>query len=185
MHYFNLQKFQFINDLNINTISKDTTNLSVIYRNYSKVVKSKELIKIKEFCKKKGIKFYISNKIDECIKYNLDGLYIPSFNKRNLTKKLNPNKQIIIGSAHNQIEIRKKIQQGCKIIFLSPLFKTYKFKYLGITRFNLIKMSFKKKFVALGGINLNNIQKTKMLNLYGISGISMYKKKPAYKGRFF
>ena len=62
-------------------------------------------------------------------------------------KKLNPNKQIIIGSAHNQIEIRKKIQQGCKIIFLSPLFKTYKLKYLGITRFNLIKMSFKKNLL--------------------------------------
>ena len=45
---------------------------------------------------------------------------------------------------------------------------------------NLIKLSFKKKFVALGGINSNNIYKTKMLNLYGISGINMYKKKPAF-----
>ena len=181
MHYFNLQKFQFISDLNINFISKDTTNLSIIYRNYSKKIKSEELIKIKEFCKKKGVKFYISNKIEECIKYDLDGLYIPSFNKRNLIKKLNPYKQIIIGSAHNQVEIKKKIEQGCKIIFLSPLFKTYKFKYLGVSRFNLIKISFRNKFVALGGINKKNIQKTKMLNIYGISGISMYKKKPALK----
>ena len=88
MHYFNLQKFQFIDDLNINLIGKDTRNLSIIYRNYSKTIKSRELIKIKQFCKKKGIKFYISNKLEECLKYNLDGLYIPSFNKRNLTKKL-------------------------------------------------------------------------------------------------
>ena len=181
MHYFNLQKFQFISDLNINFISKDTTNLSIIYRNYSKKIKSEELIKIKEFCKKKGVKFYISNKIEECIKYDLDGLYIPSFNKRNLIKKLNPYKQIIIGSAHNQVEIKKKIEQGCKIIFLSPLFKTYKFKYLGVSRFNLIKISFRNKFVALGGINKKNIRKTKMLNICGISGISMYKKKPALK----
>ena len=180
MHYFNLQKFQFINDLNINTISKDTTNLSVIYRNYSKTIKSKKLIKIKEFCKKKRIKLYISNKLEECLKYNLDGLYIPSFNKRNLTRKLNPYKQTIIGSAHNEIEIRKKIEQGCKIIFLSPLFKTYKSKYLDISKFNLIKMSFKNKFVALGGITQKNIKKIKMLDIYGISGISMYKKKPAF-----
>ena len=179
MHYFNLQKFQFIDDLNINLISEDTINLSIIYRNYSKTVKSKELIKIKQFCKKKRIKFYISNNIEECLKYDLDGLYIPSFNKRNLTKKLNPHKQTIIGSAHNHIEIRKKIEQGCKIIFLSPLFKTYKSKYLNIPKFNLIKMSFKNKFVALGGINQNNIPKIKMLDIYGISGISMYKKKPA------
>ena len=160
-------------------ISKDTTNLSIIYRNYSKTIKSKELIKIKQFCKKKGIKFYISDNIDKCLKYDLDGLYIPSFNKRNLTKKLKLHKQIIIGSAHNRVEIRKKIEQGCKIIFLSPLFKTYKLKYLGVPKFNLIKMSFKNKFVALGGINQKNIQKTKMLDIYGISGISMYKKKPA------
>ena len=153
--------------------------MSVIYRNYTKKINSKELIKIKAFCKKKGIKFYISNKIEECLKYNLDGLYIPSFNKRNLIKKLNSRKQIIIGSAHNETEIRKKIEQGCKIIFLSPLFKTYKFKYLGIPRFNLIKMSFKNKFVALGGITQENITKTKMLNIYGVSGIKMYKKKPA------
>ena len=185
MHNLKLQKFQFIDDLNINIISKDTTNLSVIYRNYSKAIKSKELIKIKEFCKKKRIKFYISNKLEECLKYDLDGLYIPSFNKRNLTKKLNPHKQTIIGSAHNEMEIRRKIEQGCEIIFISPLFKTYKFKHLGIPRFNLIKISFKKKFVALGGINQKNIPKIKMLNIYGISGISMYKKKPAYKRPVF
>tara|TARA_B100000029_G_C17183320_1_gene817771 strand:+ start:39 stop:596 length:558 start_codon:yes stop_codon:yes gene_type:complete len=185
MHFNNLQKFQFIDNLNINIISKDTTNLSIIYRNYTKKIKSKELIKIKEFCKKRGIKFYISNKIEQCLKYNLDGLYIPSFNKRNIVKKLNIRKQIIIGSAHNVTEVKKKIEQGCKIIFLSPLFKTYKSKYLGITRFNLIKMSFKNKFVALGGITQENIKKTKMLNIYGISGISMYKKKPAYKRPVF
>ena len=180
MHNFNLQKFQFIDDLNINLISEDTTNLSVIYRNYSKVIKTKELIKIKEFCRKRRIKFYISNNIEKCLKYDLDGLYIPSFNKRNLTKKLKLHKQIIIGSAHNQIEIRKKIEQGCKIIFLSPLFKTYKLNYLGVPKFNLIKMSFKNKFVALGGITQKNIKKIKMLDIYGISGISMYKKKPAF-----
>ena len=181
MHFFNLQKFQFINELNINSISKDTTNLSIIYRNYTKKLKINELIKVKEFCKKKRIKFYISNNIEECLKYDLDGLYIPSFNKKKLTKKLKLHKQTIIGSAHNHMEIRKKIEQGCKIIFLSPLFKTYKSKYLDISKFNLIKMSFKNKFVALGGIDQNNIQKIKMLNVYGISGISMYKKKPALK----
>ena len=79
------------------------------------------------------------------------------------------------------MEIRKKIEQGCKIIFLSPLFKTYKLKYLDVPKFNLIKMSFKNKFVALGGINQKNIPKVKMLDIYGISGIRMYKKKPALK----
>ena len=64
----------------------------------------------------KKTKQYISQNIDKCLKYDLDGLYIPSFNKRNLTKKLKLHKQTIIGSAHNHMEIRKKIEQGCKII---------------------------------------------------------------------
>ena len=59
------------------------------------------------------------------------------------------------------------------------IYTEHKLKYLGIPRFNLIKMSFKNKFVALGGINQENITKTKMLNIYGVSGIKMYKKKPA------
>ena len=79
-----LHIFQFIDDLNINLINKDTTNLSIIYRNYFKPIKAKNIIKVKEFCKKKNIKLYISNKIEECLKYNLDGIYIPSFNKTNL-----------------------------------------------------------------------------------------------------
>jgi len=185
MHNLKLQKFQFINDLNVNLIFKDTTNLSIIYRNYSQKIVEKKIVNLKEFCKKKGVKFYIANRIKECLKYDLDGLYIPSFNKKKIVRKLKLNKQIVIGSAHNQIEIRRKIDQGCKIIFLSPLFKTYKLKYLDIPKFNLIKMSFKNKFVALGGIKQKNIKKIKMLNVYGISGISMYKKKTGLvKGRF-
>ena len=51
-----------------------------------------------------------------------------------LTKELILNKQIInknftiIGSAHNQVEIKKKIEQGCEAIFLSPLFRIAKNK---------------------------------------------------------
>tara|TARA_B100000686_G_scaffold267724_1_gene282998 strand:+ start:2263 stop:2808 length:546 start_codon:yes stop_codon:yes gene_type:complete len=180
MHNFNLQKFQFIDNLNIKSISKDITNLSIIYRNYSKAIKAKDLIRIKQFCKRKRIKFYISDKIDTCLKYNLDGLYIPSFNKKSLTKKLNPYKQTIIGSAHNHIEIRKKIKQGCKIIFLSPLFKIKKNnKKLGVCKFNLLTHNYRVKFIALGGIKNSNFKSLRMLNIDGMAGISYFKKKPA------
>ena len=39
------------------------------------------ILKIKRYCKKKSIKFYLSNNIELAIKLNLDGAYIPSFNK--------------------------------------------------------------------------------------------------------
>ena len=107
MHYFSLQKFQFIENLNINSISKDTTNLSIIYRNYSKTIKSMEIIKMKEFCKKKGIpnicfpkglnkNYKDFNKLVKPSGISLDPLIDPSWAKENLKDVvlqggLNPN----------------------------------------------------------------------------------------------
>ena len=54
------------------------------------------------------------------------------------------NKFKVIGSAHNLREINIKKRQGCTDIFLSRLFKTdytYKNSYLGLIRFNLLKMN--------------------------------------------
>ena len=80
------------------------------------------------------------------------------------------------------MEIKKKIEQRCEAIFLSPLFKIKKNrKYFGVCKFNLMTLQYKykKKFIALGGITSQNINILKMLNIYGIAGISYFKKKPA------
>ncbi len=109
----------------------------------------------------------------------LSGVYLPAFNKKKIIKKFKLRKNFqILGSAHNLIEINRKIEQGCEIIFLAPLFKTKKSKnHLNISKFNILTLNKKVKFVALGGIKENNISKTKMLNICGISGISMFQKK--------
>ena len=86
----------------------------------------------------------------------------------------------ITGSAHNQMEIKNKIDQGCEAIFLSPVFRVEKSrKYLGVCRFGLLTLKYKRKFVALGGIRKKNINILKMLNIYGMAVISLLKKKPA------
>jgi thiamine-phosphate pyrophosphorylase len=92
----------------------------------------------------------------------------------------------IIGSAHNQMEIKKKIDQGCEAIFLSPVFEIEKSrKYLGVCRFKLLTLKYKRKFIALGGIRKKNINILKMLNIYGMAGISLLKKnRPKNLGRF-
>ena len=109
----------------------------------------------------------------------LSGVYLPAFNKKKIIKKFKLRKKFqILGSAHNLIEINRKIEQGCEIIFLAPLFKTKKSKnHLNIIKFNILTLNKKVKFVALGVIKKNNISKTKMLNIWGISGISMFQKK--------
>ena len=121
------------------------------------------------------------------IKYKTDGIYIPSFNKRIiLNKSVLNNKFTIIGSAHNHMEIKKKLEQGCEAIFLSPLFKTKKNKqWLGVCKFKLLTLKYKSKFIALGGIDKKNLNILKMLNVYGMAGISYLKKnRPKNLGRF-
>ena len=82
-------------------------------------------------------------------------------------------KFLIIGSAHNIKEVRFKEKQKVKIIFLSSLFKKNK-NYLGLYKFNILCSITKKKIVALGGINLTNIKKLKMLDLSGFGGIGFF-----------
>ncbi len=151
----------------------------MIYRNYKKKTDENLIKKIKFFCKKKRIKFLLSNNFKLAIKLDLDGVYLPSFNKdfRHNNYPLKKN-FIILGSAHNLKEIKIKEKQGVDAIFISSIFNKKK-TYLGINKFkNLTKYTF-KNIIALGGINNNNLKKLKLLNVYGFAAINFFQKKTA------
>ena len=77
-----IMKYYFINKFETNNIDKQDKQTAVIYRNYNSKVLDKELIlNLKRYCKKNGIKFYLSNNVKIAINLDLDGAYIPSFNK--------------------------------------------------------------------------------------------------------
>ena len=169
------RKYYFINKFETNNINKQDKQTVIIYRNYSSKIPNEELIlKIKKYCKKKGNKFYLSNNIKLAIKLNLDGAYIPSFNKStkhlafSLKKKFN-----IIGSAHSIKQIRIKETQNVDSIFISSIFKKNK-NYLGINKFKLISKLTRKKVVALGGISKENHKKLRLLNKPDFAGISYF-----------
>jgi thiamine-phosphate pyrophosphorylase len=83
----------------------------------------------------------------------------------------------IIGSAHNYKEIKIKEKQGCKEIFISPIFFNPKNKYfLDIVKFNYLGLTTKNKIIALGGINENNLKRLKCTNTTGFASISWIKK---------
>ena len=148
---------------------------TVIYRNYSsETVNEKLILKIKNYCKKKGIKFYLSNNIQIAIKLNLDGAYIPSFNKNTKHLAFSFKKNFkIVGSAHNLREIKIKETQKVDKIFLSSLFKKNK-NYLGINKFKLLSQLTRKEVVVLGGISKKNLKKLKILNQSKFAGISFF-----------
>ena len=170
-----MRKYYFINKFDTNNIDKQDKQTTIIYRNYSIKNIDKELIlKIKKYCKKKKIEFYLSNNIRLSIKLDLDGAYIPAFNKslKHLNYSYKKNFKII-GSAHNLKEIRIKENQNVEEIFVSSLFKKNK-NYLGLIKFKLISKLTKKKIVALGGISRKNQRKLNLLNQADFAGISYF-----------
>ena len=175
MHFNNRDKYYFINKFDTNNIDKQDKNTIIIYRNYSEKKIDKLLIlKLKNYCKKKKIKFYLSNNIKLAINLSLDGAYIPSFNTNFNHLSFSCKKNFkIIGSAHNLKEIRNKEIQKVENIFLSSLFKKNK-NYLGINKFKLLSKLTIKKVVALGGISEKNIQKLRLLDNLEFAGISYF-----------
>ena len=170
-----MRKYYFINKFDTNNIDKQDKQTTIIYRNYSsKPIEQTLILRIKRYCKKKSIKFYLSNNIKLAIKLDLDGAYIPAFNKslKHLAYTYKKNFRII-GSAHNLKEIRIKEKQNVNKIFLSSLFKKNK-NFLGLNRFKLLSKLTIKDIVVLGGISEKNKKKLSLLNQYDFAGISYF-----------
>ena len=167
-------KYYFINKFDTNYIDKQDKNTVIIYRNYNLNNEKNIILKFKNYCRTKGYKFFLANNIKLAMHLHLDGVYIPSFNKdtKHLSFSLLKN-FMIIGSAHNNKEIKTKELQGVNIIFLSSIFKKNA-NYLGINKFKLLSKLTNKKIVALGGISKQNLKKISLLDCFGFAGISYF-----------
>ena len=179
MHFNNYNFFTYIDNLNLENITKFNKKVNIIFRNYKKKFKNQDLVKLVQFCKKDKRKVYLANDIKRAKILNFDGVYIPSFNKLSINyNKGIRNNFTILGSAHNMREVKVKKDQKIDIIFLSPLFKNDKNKVnLGIIKFNLLKKNFNNKFIALGGINNQNKCMLKLLDVNGFAAISYFNDK--------
>tara|TARA_Y200000002_G_scaffold365296_1_gene355077 strand:- start:359 stop:922 length:564 start_codon:yes stop_codon:yes gene_type:complete len=187
MHnYFKI--YYFIDQFNLKELSGIKKKINIIFRQYNKKYDLNEILKTKNYCKKKGFNLFLANNIRLASKLNLNGVYIPSFNKKINYKNVSTDKNFkIIGSAHNLREVKIKESQNCSEIFISPLFKTKKNNsFLDIIKFNFIAIKTEKKIVALGGINFKNLNRINMTKSRGVASISWIKKNGLNKnlGRF-
>ena len=175
MHYNLNTKYYFISNFDTNNIDQQDKYTIIIYRNYNlKKIDKTIILKLKNYCNKKGLKFYLSNDIKLAIQLKLTGAYIPSFNKKfnHLSYTYSKNFKII-GSAHNLKEIKIKERQNVNKIFLSSLFKKNK-NFLGINKFKRLSKLTKKKIVVLGGVSKQNIKLLKLVNCKEFAGISYF-----------
>jgi len=179
----------FIDDINneikINILK--FRNISLIFKPKQKQLNSLNFLKIKNFCKKNNIKLYGYDNHKIVTQNKLQGLVISSNYKRQILNPYFKDQFKIIGIAHNQIEYFNKYRQGCSVTMLSPLFFNKKFslnKILGPIKFRLITSNWKTDICALGGLNLNNSRKLKLIKLNAIGFYSMILnqklKKPVY-----
>ena len=184
MHRLIPKKYYFIDKFDIENIKNLSKDTCIIYRNYKKPINIKDVKQIRDFCKKNSIKVFLSNSFKTALRLNLDGAYIPSFNKdlRHLNYTLKK-KFIIIGSAHNIKEIKEKERQKVEAIFISSVFKKNK-NFLGIYKFKILKNNTKAKVIALGGVSKSNLNVLRLTKCFGFSGISYFKKRPLKKGAF-
>ena len=170
-----------IKDINLRNI-KLINRYIIIYRNTNKIDNIDNLLKFRRYCKSKKIDFYVSNNEKLTSDLKADGLYISAHNKNLRLAKLKRSNFKIIGSAHNIKELNLKILQGCSSIIFSRLFEVsspFKKGYMGVIKFNLFRLSRRENLVPLGGINLSNLNKLKMVQSNSFALLSEIKKKPA------
>jgi len=169
-----LNRYYFIKKFDQSHIDKQDKKTIIIFRNYDQKIDKKLILSIKNYCRKKGNKFLISNNIKLAIKLNLDGVYIPSFNKDKKHCSYSFKKNfIILGSVHNIYDMRTKELQKVNTIFLSSIFKKNK-NYLGVYKFKLLSLLSKKPLIALGGISTSNLKKLNLTDCVGFAGISFF-----------
>ena len=186
MHKIFPKIFIFLDGYDSRIFENSNISIGIIYRNYNDKKREKELVKIARACKKSRNQLFVSNDIRLAIKVKAEGIYVPSFNKTKIFANLEKKNIKILGSAHSQKEIQKKISQKCSAIFLSPIFNMKKSKrFLGLHKFNYLSHQNNVNILALGGISENNIHMLKLLNIKGFGGIRMFKKKPAFKRPVF
>ena len=176
MHKY-LEIYYFIDKLDFKELSETKKKINIIFRDYNRQIDKNEILKIKHICKKKGFCLYLANNIKLAIKLNLNGVYLPAFNKKLNLKNINCAKNFkIIGSAHNLKEIRAKEVQNVKKIFLSSIFKINK-NFLGINKFKLLSKLTKKKVFALVEFSKKNKKLLPLLTHHDFAGISYFEQK--------
>lgn len=141
-------------------------NNFLIIRNYGHEINFKNL--------KNKSQIYASINLKSAIFHKISGIHIP--NKKICSFRKNNKNKLITTSAHNYREIIKAINFGANKIIISTIFesesKSAK-KPMGILKLAQITRAFPKQdFIALGGINKNNVRRLRNIKIKGVAGVS-------------
>lgn len=122
----------------------------------------KEVKEIGELCKKNNVLFIINDRVDIVLTVDADGVHLGNKDMTySMARKILGTKKIIGLTVHNVREAVEAERIGADYVGVSPIFET-KTKLdagrpAGLKLIKDIKKAIKIPFVAIGGINENNI----------------------------
>ena len=154
MHFSLPTKYYFINEFKEKHIQSLEKNIALIYRNYDEKININTIIKIKKVCKYLKKKFFLSNYVKLAIQLDLDGVYIPSFNKNININFYSKKKKFFLS---NYIKLAIKLDLDGVYI---PSFNK---------KININFYSKKKKFIILG--SAHNIKEIRIKEKQNVSCI--------------
>lgn len=128
--------------------------------NFAKVIT--DACQISRLAKKHKIPFLINDRVDVAQAVDADGVHLGQEDLSvESARKILGKKKIIGVSCHNIKQALLAQRQGADYVSLGPVFKTPtkpKYKPVGLSLIKRAKDKLRLPFVAIGGINLNNLK---------------------------
>ena len=132
--------------------------------------------KVKEICSKYNVPLIINDRIDIALAIDADGVHIGQSDMPiKIARKLIGNDKILGISAHNIQEAKEAEENGADYLGVGAIFSTSTKKDandVSIDTLKEITSNVDIPTVAIGGINLDNVEKLKDTNISGISVVS-------------
>lgn len=132
--------------------------------------------KVKEICSKYNVPLIINDRIDIALAIDADGVHIGQSDMPiKIARKLIGNDKILGISAHNLEEATDAEENGADYLGVGAIFSTSTKKDandVSIDTLKEITSNVDIPTVAIGGINLDNIEKLKDTHISGISVVS-------------
>ena len=132
--------------------------------------------KVKEICSKYNVPLIINDRIDIALAIDADGVHIGQSDMPiKIARKLIGNDKILGISAHNLEEATDAEENGADYLGVGAIFSTSTKKDandVSIDTLKEISSNVDIPTVAIGGINLDNVEKLKDTNISGISVVS-------------
>ncbi len=131
---------------------------------------------LKPFLKEKGVKLFINDRVDVALAVGADGVHLGGGSLPISVVKSIAASLIVGYSAHNVEEAMYAEKEGADFITLSPIFPTkkdYEAKPIGVSSIVEVRKKVNIPILALGGINLENIEDVLLSGAFGVAFIGL------------